>query len=144
MIDTEKIEDAMIARIKGGLPGLKTVEPYEAKYDQSQVSQMLILSPFVLVHFGGLDVDEEKRLAGLASGTVEEIFEFTVGAKSLRSPREGQVGAYGILRTLKSLFDGKLLEVDGVKIPMGLVSERFVSSQDGLLVYSASYKMFQL
>lgn len=144
MIETEKIEDVLLNLVKTNIAGLKTVEPYEAKYDETQVSQLLIIAPFVLLHYGGLDVDENQRLQNNGAGIVRQDFEFTVGTKSLRSTREGQVGAYAILRALGAMFDGQPVAVEGKKISFGLVSERFVSSQSGLLVYSSSYRMFQL
>lgn len=144
MIDVDHIEDAMIDLVKSNVEGVKTVAAYEAEYDQQQITQMLVISPFVLVYYDSMQPNEDARLQSYETGVIEQEFAFIVGSKSFRSRREAQVGCYGMLKTLRSLFNGKTLTVDGVNIGIGLSGERFLDSVNGLVVYEARYRIFQM
>lgn len=143
MIDVDKIEDAMIQTIKSSSAVIKTVEPYEANFDSAQVSQLLLLTPFALVHYAGLNPIEEQRLHTFGAGVVEQDFDITIGSKSLRSRREGQLGCYAILAVLRTIFDGVSLVIDGVSLGIGLLNEAFIYSEGGLIVYRATYRTYQ-
>lgn len=144
MIDVDKIEDALVAGINGAGLNLKTVSAYEADFDQAQPSQLLLMNPFVLVHYEGLEVDDEQRLHDYSVGRNGQEFTFTVGSQSLKDRRDGQKGCYTIIRGLRGLFDGKTLTADGKQIPIGLVRETFVDSRGGLIVYASTYRVFDL
>ena len=141
MIHIEKTEDAIIERIRNNIPDVRTVETFEGEFDEAQVSQLLVLTPFVLVHYGGAIADEVQRLENFASGVVNEEFDFTVGTKSLRSRREGQVGAYEIMEQLQSLFDGVRFDVEESTVTLGFSRQAFLFSAGGLIVYQATYKV---
>ncbi len=144
MIDIDHIEDAMTDLVKANVEGIKTVGAYEAEYDQQAITQMLVLSPFVLVYYDSTAPIEESRLQSYETGTVEQEFAFIVGSKSFRSRREAQIGCYGILKALRTLFNGTTLTVDGSNIGIGLAGERFLDSVNGLIVYEARYRIFQM
>lgn len=144
MIDVDHIEDTMTDLIKTNVDGVKTVGAYEAEYDQQQITQMLVLSPFVLVYYDSMTPDENSRLQSYETGVVEQEFAFVVGSKSFRSRREAQVGCYGILKALRTLFNGTTLTVDAQNIGIGLAGERFLDNFNGLVVYEARYRIFQM
>jgi hypothetical protein len=93
--------------------------------------------------YGGLDVIEEKRLETFGAGLVRQYFHLTIGTNSLRSKREGQIGAYEILQEVGMLFDGQTIDVGGQNVPLGLVDENFVRSEGGLILYGTTYAAYQ-
>jgi len=144
MVDVDKIEDAIVTAVSGAGLGLKKVAPYEADYDQQQISQLLVLAPFVLVNYDGLEVDEDQRFQDMSVGVNSQDFTLYVGSQSLKDRQDAQRGCYTILRGLRTLFDGKVITADAKPLNIGLVREFFVSSQGGLIVYAATYRVFDL
>lgn len=146
MIDVEKIEDGLITAIKRAITSLKTVDTYEAEYDDAAPQRLLALSPFCLIYYGGLVPVDGERFQDGEIGICKQEFHFFFGSHSLRSKREGQLGCYGILKSLRELLNGNGVEVEGGDSTpeFRLDEERFLSSQHGLIVYRAVYSIYQL
>lgn len=147
MIEVDKIEDAIINLIKSNIGKLKTVDTYEADYDQREVAQLLLLTDYILVHYSGGSAVEGERFHSGESTVREQGFHFYIGSKSLRQRRDSQLGCYSILNQLEKLFDGKTVDVISESgeesFRLQWVNEEFVTSIGGLIVYRTFYKFYQ-
>lgn len=143
MIAIDKVEDALIAAIKLQQPTLKTVQTLERDFTPEELDKTLVLAPFLLVRYDGLDPLESEREATGGSGMKQQDFILYAGSLSRRSAREGQVGCYTILDGLRTLLDGKNLMVEGEPITFALTAEAYVFTYKGLITYQAVYSIFE-
>ena len=143
MTDIDKTEDGLIEAIKAVLPNTLTVQTLETDLTAEQTDKILALAPFVLIRSDGLDPVESERGAQNASGLRQSDFVLFIGAKSLRSLRESQVGCYAILNSLRALLDGKTVAIEGGASPeLFLTAEGYQFTYQGLVVYQAVYSLF--
>lgn len=142
MIDLRTISDLLIVDLKKNIGELKTVDAHEREFDESTAQSLVLLTPFVLVRYGGGTPEESERTASGGSGVKKRWFFLTVGAQSLRSKKEAQLSCYDMLMALSERYDGATVLGEGEAIVLMYEGDEFLFSQQGLMVYRVALSYY--
>lgn len=132
----DAIEDALIAAIRSGVPGLKAVESYAGQLEQ-EAKTLLTGCPAVFVMFGGFATAQDEY----AGKTFKPRFTVAVAARDLRGQKQARTksgGAYDIIKALLELLEGNALDLEIE--PLSVVSGAPVYVSGALAVYGLEFE----
>lgn len=136
MLALEDIEDALIADMKANIPGMKTVETHEKEFNTFMPETLKAYTPFILIHYGGTKPKDGERHADNSSGISDRGFNLSIGAESLRSKKQGQRGAYGILDQLRNRYNGFVLNVGSFSVTLSYDGDDFLFTSKSVTAYA--------
>ncbi|TAK63656.1 MAG: hypothetical protein EPO24_04095 [Bacteroidetes bacterium] len=142
--NVEDIEDEFIANVKQYIPEFNTVDVREPLILESEVVALLGRTPFCYIHSLDLVPVEEARMQNGLVTLADQDFMFMVGARSLRSKKEGQRGAYDLLRKLRTTFESNTFTIGGQTT--GIIvykGYQYEFTHQGLVVYSTVFGITQ-
>lgn len=147
MIDIDKIEDGWLADINTNLKtalGLKTVATYESEFDLKTLQQMILLTPFALIHYGGLPTPLDRAVNRQVI-KAQEVFLVYLGAQTLRDRKDVQRGCYTMIKAFRNRYDGNSVAISGGgnSPTFGLEFIRPTLSEGGLVVYLMEFSIVQ-
>ena len=133
-----QIEDLIIATLKEDIPGVH-VDTRSSSLSEDGLRSVLTLAPFVLIEYNGGNPLVEVNLG---SARTRVGFNLFVGAKSLRSKKESQRGAYELLAKIRDSLDGSEISDQGVVAgPFTWEGEAiFLDANEGT-IYQAVYSL---
>ena len=142
MISIANTQDALIADVKAKVTGLKTGDVMEGEFSVKTLQELIILTPFVIGSYRMPKPVETERDAAGGSGILEHQFILIVGAATLLRKYKAQRNCLSIIDDIRTLYDGKVLTVDGEPVMFGLKSIEPIDGGDGLVVYAVVFSVY--
>ncbi|WP_027714902.1 phage protein Gp37 [Desulfuromonas sp. TF] len=127
----DEIEDGLIAAIREGIPGLKTVESYAGQLEQ-EIKSLPARCPAVYVMFSGFGTSLDEY----GAKTFKPRFTVLAATKDLRGQKEARTktgGAYDLIKSLLTLLEDETLELEIEPLSVESCAQVFVSGS--LTVY---------
>ena len=138
-IYVEKIEDEFIEQLKK-LKVFQTVDVREPIVNETEITKLLAGTPFCFIHTLDMTPVPEARVQDGSATLVDLRFLMLIGSRSLRTKKEGQRGAYSLLRQVRETFEGNNFTIEG-KNTGTIIWEgnQFEFVHGGLIVYSTVF-----
>jgi phage gp37-like protein len=135
-----EIEDALVARIQGEVPGLALVETYAGQVEDD-LRHLAYRFPAVLIALQARKREPDLEEFGQVYG-FNYVFDLLVCCRNLRGEAAGRREAGGIYQILDGLQTALMGQTLGLAIlPLEFQGEEAVMIAKDLVVYKATYSL---
>jgi len=136
------VNAALLTAMKVQTSGLNTVDLYQSDYDDKKVSQLLITSPFALIHYLGIFPVDSERLQSGETGIVEHRWNMYLGVQNVGGAIPSEKDCIALWEEFRDLVDGGELTVVDTLYTLTLLRGGPLAAEGGKTIYFYQFTIF--